>query len=55
MYVVKHNSVFFIPLVATSFSHFDHHQANTTQNLKGWLHVVCVNFKSCIYTNVRIC
>jgi len=46
--------VFFIPLVATSFGHFDH-QANTTQNLKGWLHVVCVNFKLYIYTNVSVC
>jgi len=48
-------TMFFIPLVATGFSHFDHHQANTTQNVKGWLHAVYVNFKLYIYTNVSIC
>jgi len=38
--------MFFIPLVATSFDHVNHHQANATQSLKGWLHVVYINFKS---------
>jgi len=33
MYSVNHSHVF-IALVATSFGRSDHHQANTTQNLK---------------------
>ena len=37
--------MYFIPLVATSFGHFNHHQANVKQNLKNWLHAVYVNFK----------
>ena len=30
---VEHNNVY-IALVATSFSRYDHHQANATQNFK---------------------
>jgi len=52
IHVYANTTLFFIPLVATSFGRFDYHQANTTQNLKGWLHVVYVNFKSYIYTNL---
>jgi len=39
MYVQSNTAVLFIPLVAISFGHFDHHQVKTTQNLKVWLHV----------------
>ena len=34
MYAVEHNSVF-IALVAINFSHYNHHQTNAIQNLKG--------------------
>jgi len=30
---IEHNNVF-VALVATSFGRYDHHQANTMQNLK---------------------
>jgi len=33
MYSVRHNNIF-IALVATSFGHSSHHQANAIQNLK---------------------
>jgi len=33
MHSIEHN-IIFIALVATSFSHYSHHQANATQNLK---------------------
>jgi hypothetical protein len=32
-------------LVVTSVSHFGHHQAITTYNLKDWLHVMYIDFK----------
>jgi hypothetical protein len=33
MYSIEHNYIF-IALVATSFSHYNHYQANAVQNLK---------------------
>ena len=36
MYSIKHNNIF-IALVATSFGHYDHHQTNDIQNLKGFV------------------
>jgi hypothetical protein len=38
MYTTEHNNVFII-LVATSFGHYDNHQASTIQNLKKLVHV----------------
>ena len=35
-----------IPLVATSFGHLAHYQANAKQNLKDRLRVVYIDFKS---------
>jgi len=44
--------------VATTFGHFDHPQANGTQNLKRLI-TCCVHYvqvvRDPIYTNVKIC
>ena len=51
-------TMLFIPLVATSFDHFDHHQANATQNLKRLVTCNVHKFQVIwhpIYTNVKIC
>jgi len=57
MYAVKHNNAF-SALLATSFGHYCHHQANITQFKKGWLHIVhkmlrCMEFrlKLCLKIN----
>jgi len=55
--VFKHNNVF-IPLVATSFVHFDHPQTNATQNLKRLVTCSVHKFQVVwdpIYTNVKVC
>jgi hypothetical protein len=47
-----------VTLVATSFGHFDHHQANATQNLKRLVTCSVHKFqviRDPIYTDVIIC
>ena len=46
MYSVGHNNIF-IALMATSFDHNGHHQANFIQNLKMLVHEV-QNLSSCM-------
>ena len=49
--------MFIIPLVATSFCHFHHHQTKVTQNLKRLVTCSLHNFQVVcdpIYTNVKI-
>jgi hypothetical protein len=54
VYVLSPTQSVFIALVATSFSLYDYHQANVTQNLKGWLHVVH-KMSSCMGSYLHQC
>jgi len=51
MYSVGHNSIF-VALMATSFGHNGHHQANVIQNLKRLLYVV-QKLSSCMASHLH--
>jgi len=58
MCIQSNTTMLFILLVATSFSHSDHLQANATQNLKRLVTCSVHKFQVVwdpIYTNVKIC
>jgi len=52
MYTVKHNNIFFA-FVATTFGHFGHHQANTTQRFKKVGYKWCIKMLSCMGSHLH--